>query len=50
MRKEKTVTIPQAEYDLLNYEASLFYTYSSVHDLVPDEEAKLRDLDRKANP
>jgi hypothetical protein len=49
-KNEKMVTIPQVEYDLLNYEAGLFYQYSGVQDCTPEEEAKLRRLDKRANP
>jgi hypothetical protein len=44
------VTISAAEYALLNYEASMFYQYLGIGALNPREEAKLRRLDRKANP
>jgi hypothetical protein len=49
-KKEPMVTVSEAEYALLNYEASMFYEHAGIETLSPTQEAKLRNLDRKANP
>jgi hypothetical protein len=43
------ITITKAEYDLTNWEATTFYEIHGVERITPEQLAKLKRLDKKAN-
>ncbi len=45
-KKIKMITITKAEFDMLHYEAGLFYEIDGLSQISEEEEKKLRRLDK----
>jgi PHD/YefM family antitoxin component YafN of YafNO toxin-antitoxin module len=48
-KEPETVTITKAEYELINWESTMFYEVEGTRLITPAQLAKLMRLDKKAN-
>lgn len=48
-KKEPMVTITKAEYELINFESTMFYEHAGTERLTTEQRNRLYKLDKKAN-